>query len=366
LCASRPYAGFIVGDRYKCAICHDTDFCANCEALPTSLHNRTHPLIKFRTPLKSVSITTFDENENGEVMKTSGDRVPHTSSKATETTPAAPSANAATQVQTIAEVKPMEPVKFEPKTEVVKTSPPMAYEARFVRDTICDGTVLPPDTVFQQVWTLRNPGPIAWPAGFSLRFIGGDRMLDIDLSSTISAKELEQALSSNAIDRAVEVGEEVDFEVTLKTPSRPGKAISYWHLKSPDGVPCVGSKLWCDIDVKVPSKTSEDIPIRPLTDATAGKGKDNSVKDETEDNVRHSQMIFPTLDKESPHSSTHDVAEQEGAHSPATSPSDNEFFEEVESIDFDGESSEDCFLTDEEYDILENDYKPNVAINGKA
>ena len=56
---------YIEGDRYKCAVCHDTDFCARCEASSSNPHNKTHPLIKFRTPVRNVSVTTSGDNEKG-------------------------------------------------------------------------------------------------------------------------------------------------------------------------------------------------------------------------------------------------------------------------------------------------------------
>jgi next-to-BRCA1 protein 1 len=74
-----------------------------------------------------------------------------------------------------------------------------------------------------------------------------------------------------------------------------------------------------------------------------------------------SGMIFPTLEKESPTSSTHDVAATESSAlaeaKPATTASsiasELEIFEDAESLELIESSDEDDgFLTDEEYDIL--------------
>ncbi|KAF2840009.1 hypothetical protein M501DRAFT_931424 [Patellaria atrata CBS 101060] len=293
LCKNRPNQ-YIEGTRYKCAVCHDTDFCANCEASPQNKHNRTHPLIKFKTPVRNVSVTTLGEAQNGSPMATMGDQ-PQRRSMSTETAPTQ-SANAATQVQTIVDLKPTEesPVKpnkekiqikdllAEPIQEKIKVqdllnapipesvqiplqvkaehSPPKSVStksskphfselnAHYIRDTVADGTKMRSDEVFTQVWTLRNPGPHTWPAGCSVRYVGGDNMLNLDPLHPSSATDIAEATESNVIGREVKAGEECDFGVRMKSPMRPGTSISYWRLKASDGTP-FGHRLWCHIDV---------------------------------------------------------------------------------------------------------------------
>lgn len=362
LCADK--GEYIVGDRYKCAVCHDTDFCANCEALPKLIHNRTHPLIKFKTPVRNVSVTTLGEKGNGEQMRTMGDQSPQTSSKSTETTPTAPSANAATQVQTVAEVKPTGSVNEEPKAVATKLVATPELQAHFLRDTVLDGSFMPPSEQFEQTWTLRNPGPHAWPAGCTVCFIGGDGMLDVDTNHPSHVTQIYKATKSNVIDRVVEVGEEVDFSVKMRTPERQGKAISYWRLKDNTGLP-FGHKLWCDVDVKT---TEPAVKIEEIakTEHIEDIAKHASVKDEEE--PTESKMIFPKLDKESPVSSTH---EAEAATIPAAVPSApvsvKDWLEDVEGLELDDEDAEsdEAFLTDEEYELIGSDDEMETAKNGK-
>ncbi|KAL8713916.1 MAG: hypothetical protein Q9220_002062 [cf. Caloplaca sp. 1 TL-2023] len=360
---------YIVGDRYKCAVCHDTDFCAKCEALPSSRHNRTHPLIKFKSPVRNVSVTTLGEKENGEQMYTMGDQLPQFTSKATETAPTAASANAATQVQTIAEVKPIEAAKEEPKEDSLKASHPQDLQAHFIRDAVADGSTLPPNTVFQQVWTLRNPGPYVWPPGCSVRYIGGDTMFNVDPVQPASVTNIAKATESNVIDDAVRVGEEINFTVEMKTPQREGKAISYWRLKSADGLP-FGHKLWCDIVVK-PAEIEAIGNIKEEQTGEASVAK--AVKEEEQDTAAstHSEMIFPTLDKESPVSSTHEASSAPVAPSAAASVTSavtaNEATELLEDLNLDDDSTDDDgFMTDEfEWlDPAEDDFP--VAVNGRS
>lgn len=348
----------IVGDRYKCAICHDTDFCANCEALPTNHHNRTHPLIKFKSPVGTAHVTTLGEKQNGEYMYRLGDQRPQTSSKSTETTPAARSANAATQVQTIAEFKPTElasptskaEVKPEAKPEAPKTSVASKLDSHFVKDTIVDGTILSPGIPFTQVWTVRNPGPKAWPAGCYAHFICGDFMFNIDSNNPSSSSDLAKASQSKIIDHVVEVGEEAEFTVQLKTPAHEGRATSYWRPKAADGE-SFGHRLWCDVTVRIPEPEAKMEHVEE-----GSKTEHEKVKEE----ASHSQMIFPKLDKESPVASVH-----EADTAPAVDRSEFSEFD-VESLTSDDDESDEAFWTDDEFELLNtSDDNGMEAINGK-
>ena len=292
LCQGNSNQGYIVGDRYKCAVCHDTDFCENCEASPQNKHNKTHPLIKFKTPIRNVTVCTLGERADGAEMPVMGDiharnpsaAVPSAASVGpTTVTVSKPTstANAATQVQTVAEVKPVSsslPVvpaasvkdvdghddrdgdgdKAEGST-IAEAEP--SLDAHFVRDTIPDGTMLPPSYIFRQTWTIRNPGPADWPKGCSVKFVGGDNMRNLDMGHPISVADLEKSVESDMLPLDVGTGVNWGFTVTLRTPKRPGKYISYWRLTAPDGVK-FGDKLWCDIDV------SEDAHTTRPTSAT--------------------------------------------------------------------------------------------------
>lgn len=351
---------YITGDRYKCAVCHDTDFCADCEALPELDHNRTHPLIKFKTPVRNVSVTTMGEKPSGEQMRTMGDQLPQTSSKSTETTPAAPSANAATQVQTVAEVKPTEAVKEAPKAESPKPLVP-ELQAHFIRDTVADDSSMPSNTQFEQTWTLRNPGPHAWPKGCCVCFIGGDAMLDVDSNHPSQVTQMYKATKTNVIERVVDVREEVDFKVVMKTPEREGKAISYWRLKDPTGMP-FGHKLWCDVNV-VTAINEERPRAVHIEDISKYAKVEDEVKEEEQS---ESKMIFPKLDKESPVSSTHE-AETSASVAPASmAAAEKDLLEDVESLELDDETdSDEAFLTDEEYELIVTDDEMETAKNGK-
>lgn len=251
-CTGKANQAFIRGDRYKCAICHDTDFCANCEAHPNNKHNATHPLLKFKTPIKGVAVTTTGDDGQGQNLPVMGDRASVNPAPAaisnlrnlmearpsTDTLPAyTPVAQPAAAASAIAAFKALS----EENT--------IGLDAHFIKDVVRDGSAMSPGTIFAQTWTLRNPGPQAWPVGCSVRHVGGDDMLCINRSQPIETNELQNARRSNAVSVATNAGEEVNFTVRLCAPAREGKHISYWRLHDPEGVP-FGHKLWCDIESK--------------------------------------------------------------------------------------------------------------------
>lgn len=368
---------YITGDRYKCVVCHDTDFCASCEALPTNPHNRTHPLIKFKTPVRSVTVSTYGDSGNGTVL-TMGDR-----DKVTTTTmqhkalsdandSAAPGRNAeknqaekaqpVKEPETVLEKTEKETEEQKPKEEpgfatsgeqiksdlVAASAQVSGYQAFFIRDTIPDGTKLPPNKVVQQTWTLYNPGPLAWPAGCNVRFVGGDSMFNVDTNRPSSVSDITSAMESNSLSAPLLPGQSADFTVTLKTPQREGTAISYWRLKLPDGMP-FGHKLWCDIQVRA------DAPEPAAAEATETKKVKEEIQQEAsearkEPELTGSDMIFPKLDKESPVTSTHEAVTAAPAAPSLSNADEHDILEDVESLTLeDG----DTFFTDDEYDILD-------------
>ncbi|KAI9883857.1 MAG: hypothetical protein M1823_004368 [Watsoniomyces obsoletus] len=315
LCKAKGRQTWIVGDCYKCCICHDTDFCADCEASPINTHNKTHPMIKFKTPVREATVSTFSHLADGSALPTMGDWHAHGFVPSEATVPVMPrssrsvrSATTHAPRTTIDIKRQVVPGPFTPTTPVqattkmaetkapavvVETKPAVVLEsqlaatevkptevvpaadalnAHFKQDTIADGTVLPPNHVFRQTWILRNPGPADWPQGCSVRFVGGDNMRNIDTAHPISVADLEKSVESDVLPLALGVGLHWSFTVTLKTPKRRGKYISYWRLTTPEGIK-FGHKLWCEIDVQgdqpkvvqptvEPTMSTKTLPVR--------------------------------------------------------------------------------------------------------
>ncbi|QUC20397.1 uncharacterized protein UV8b_04638 [Ustilaginoidea virens] len=356
LCSSTTHpTSYIRGIRYKCAVCHDLDFCANCEASPANDHNKTHPLIKFKTPVRHVSVTTSGERQDGKRMPAMGDRLSTLANVAEWV--AAPSENALHAVRTVVDVQPVYPTvppaspAKEPSTEPQTLAAPAVkpelkeedLRAVFLRDSVADGTLFPPNHVFEQTWVLRNEGTATWPAGCSVKFVGGDYMGHVDSAHPAGISELVSASESTICYAPLAPGQEFAFTTLLRTPTRPGKMISYWRLTTPDGLR-FGHRLWCEVNVR----PAVDREAKPKTVPSAPASPAPCVI-EIEDTaaLTSSMMIFPKLDKESPTASMHQEAPTD-----ATSEATKEEVD-IEGEDDDWDASEGGFMTDEEYDILD-------------
>ncbi|KAH8840355.1 hypothetical protein MCOR27_002476 [Pyricularia oryzae] len=347
---------FIVGDRYKCAVCHDTDFCERCEASPASTHNKTHPLIKFKTPVRNVNVTTTGEHENGTKLPQMGDR-PRPTSQPAEPKFTRPTIAPST-VRTVVNVQPApapapSTISIPPQVQKTPTPPvsqpqpalrPSEYCAVYESDTIADGTVMEPNHIFEQTWVLRNAGRHPWPAGCRLKYIGGDYMGHVDSKRPAAVPELISASESTVCYAPLAPGQSFSFTVLLRTPPRDGKVISYWRLTTPEGLK-FGHRLWCDVEVKTPAPVKEAPP--------AVKEEPKEVKAEEpikeEKKLEGSQMIFPKLEKESPVASIHQDSSAATQSAPSEVDNHADDFEDCN----DDEWSEEGFMTDEEYDILD-------------
>ncbi|KAL4783930.1 hypothetical protein BJX76DRAFT_348176 [Aspergillus varians] len=352
LCKDKPRRGCITGVRYKCSVCHDTDFCAKCEVHPANSHNRTHPVVMLKTPVRSVTVSTVHENTFDKTTNSLGDH----SQRSTSTQAPAP-LEADTQLsETVAkEEEPPLEENSTPKKEEQSAMPNLTpsvnmdseYQAFFLVDTIPDGTVMRPNQLFQQTWKLYNPGPLAWPSGSNVRFVGGDSMFNVETNRPSSLEAVTTAMESNKLTKPLEAGQSADFTVTLKAPARQGTTISYWRMKLADGTP-FGHRLWCDIQVR------EDLmDVDEASDITLDEKVPESTVADNPD-ISGSQMVFPKLDKESPAASTHEAANVPPTAPSVTNASERDIFDDVVSLTLDDETETEAgFLTDEEYDILD-------------
>lgn len=292
-------------------------------------------------------------------MPVMGDRYRVTRSRSTETAVSVAN-NAATSVQTVADLQPTESAKAEKASEVEPTLSLVAEKdlvATFVSDIIEDGTQMAANTVFEQTWLLRNDGTSAWPAGCSVKFVGGDNMCAVDPEHPTSVHELVSAAESTTCYAEVAPGQEHGFTVLMRTPNRPGKAISYWRLTGPSGEK-FGHKLWCDVTVDTPVEKIEENAEEAFQET-----KEDEVKEEEK-----SQMIFPKLDKESQETSIHQEEPSTSADGVLeASPVDfEEFADDDDDVEDFEDYSEDGFLTDEEYDILDASDEEFLSEQNKA
>ena len=181
-------------------------------------------------------------------------------------------------------------------------------------------------------------------------------MLNVDTKNPSSVTAMAAATKSNVVEHVVEGGQTAVFTVLLKSPEKEGRAISYWRLKTPDAVP-FGHKLWVDVTVTAAAAAAAaDVVSEKASEAVEAVDKaEQSVKGaEEEKSEASSAMIFPKLDKESPVSSVHGLVAPVTAAEGKAKVDEDDLVEELESLGFeDEEETDDEFLTDEEYDILD-------------
>jgi len=153
------------------------------------------------------------------------------------------------------------------------------------------------------------------------------------------------------LDMSVEPGQTAVLTVLLKSPEREGRAISYWRLKTADGI-AFGHKLW--VDITVAALAADMItPQKPeMVEAFKEEVKDEETQIPHVQSAEGSTMIFPKLEKESPVSSVHGLGIPGAAVE--VKAEDEQLAEDLESLHFEDEDkTEDGFMTDEEYDILD-------------
>jgi next-to-BRCA1 protein 1 len=389
ICEQYGRGSAIRGPRFKCAICPDTDFCATCEASPLNRHNSSHPLIKFKTPIRNVHVTTTDNTNT--VM---GD-IPESETKPKEKAEAVVTAtDTATQVQTIADVKPTEEFaavpeqhnsveKLEEQTARAEDNVPEVLSATFCGDSIADGTVLPVGQEFSQTWYMKNTGKSSWPVGVTVKFVGGDYMF---------LKTDADCLNATVTETEVKPGETATFSVNLSATWPANKSyISYWRLTASDGTR-FGDNIWCNINVSELSapvsvteqqtkeedheedRHSEAYSSESVVDADSVrddgfKGEKEGFEHAAENMVRSqasSEMVFPKLEVESPVHSLEQLpsparsvkAEETPVPvSPVSSSSHKTFAlsedgDVEEEVDISSIEGSEGFMTDEEYDVL--------------
>ena len=129
-------------------------------------------------------------------------------------------------------------------TQAPPTAPPpggsnqCTASAQFAGETIPDGTITNPGTIFTKVWRIKNTGTCYWDTSWQWVFISGDLMGG--------------AYYYNFPSPAAP-GDTVDVPVVLTAPDSGGTYRGYWKIKSPWGMlfgdSDSGNSFWVDIVV---------------------------------------------------------------------------------------------------------------------
>ncbi|MDO9546798.1 MAG: NBR1-Ig-like domain-containing protein [Pelolinea sp.] len=112
-------------------------------------------------------------------------------------------------------------------------TPEPCNRAKFISETIEDGTDFDPNESFTKTWRLRNDGTCTWNANYKLVFVDGDQL------SGPSTKNLTQSVAP---------GEQVDISVNLKAPGSGGTYKGFWKVADDEGEYFVHN-IWVEIEV---------------------------------------------------------------------------------------------------------------------
>ncbi|MDI6694540.1 MAG: NBR1-Ig-like domain-containing protein [Anaerolineales bacterium] len=93
-------------------------------------------------------------------------------------------------------------------------------KARFVNETVPDGTQFPPGQAFVKTWTLQNVGDCTWTPEYSLVFVRGEQM------SGTSPAPIGQNVPPQGM---------IQIYLPQTAPMEPGEHQGYWKLRDPSG-----------------------------------------------------------------------------------------------------------------------------------
>lgn len=131
-----------------------------------------------------------------------------------------------------------------PPTEVPKP----CNAAKFISETVPDGTELALNQNFDKTWRLQNTGTCTWNTNYQLVFAEGDKM---------------GGPSTKNLSAQVAPGEMVDVGVTLKVPDSAGTYKGFWKVRDDQGNYYVNN-LWVEIKAKAAIGPVDLVPLLPI------------------------------------------------------------------------------------------------------
>jgi len=108
-------------------------------------------------------------------------------------------------------------------TQPTPTATPIPCDrAKFMEETIPDGTVVAPGANFTKTWTLQNDGSCTWNSSYSVVFVSGDAL------GAPAARQLTTG--------TVAPGQSIQISMDMKAPATEGTYKGNWKLRNAAGV----------------------------------------------------------------------------------------------------------------------------------
>jgi len=139
----------------------------------------------------------------------------------------------------------------EPPAGPPTKTPEPCNRAKFMSETVEDGTDFNPNENFTKTWRLKNDGTCTWNTNYKLVFVDGDQL------SGPSNKNLTQSVAP---------GEQVDISVDLKAPGSGGTYKGFWKVADDEGQYFVHN-IWVKIEVipAAPPPSKADLIVTEFT-----------------------------------------------------------------------------------------------------
>lgn len=147
----------------------------------------------------------------------------------------------ATQTQTPAPATP---------TNTPMTTPDLCTAAaKFMEETIPDGTIITPGKTFTKLWRIQNTGTCPWTTDWQWVFLSGDLL---------------GAAVYYPLPNYVAPGDTLEMAIVLSAPDTGGSYRGYWEIQSPWGMlfgdTSSGNAFWVDIVSGVGNPTNAKTP----------------------------------------------------------------------------------------------------------
>ena len=136
----------------------------------------------------------------------------------------------------------------QPTATIENTSEPILQDgenaARFVGESIPDGSYITPGESFTKTWTLENSGTNTWTREYHLVIFASPQGDTLSSPTIINFPEI------------VQPGEKTEIHVDLIAPQSKGTFAVYWELQNAQGEPFYvdGGNLWTKITVAEPGE----------------------------------------------------------------------------------------------------------------
>lgn len=126
-------------------------------------------------------------------------------------------------------------------------------KAKWVSQTVTDGTRFAPGAKFNMTWRIQNVGTSTWTVNYRMRFYSGDPF---------------GALREIPLDREVKPGETVDITIAMTAPAKAGEYRSDWVMSN-ELLRNFNEPVFLKITVAAPGAATATSTTAPAATATA-------------------------------------------------------------------------------------------------